>query len=164
MDGAVHDDKTAHFQQGAKTLVCRWLLSIDPHHKYSRGAEQVDKPIERRLKRAQRAPPPVDECNVNTGWLAGRAAAIASRCRADIAAASQVHQNLHTLSSGLNDAVLGPCTIIGSIIQSPVVTVNEAITSPVFFNLAIGGLPRPEWHNEAARPSVRRSFRSSRMP
>jgi len=139
MDGAVHDDKTAHFQQGAKTLVCRWLLSIDPHHKYSRGLSKLtsQSSVVSSVRRGAAAGRRMQR----QYWLAGRAAAIASRCRADIAAASQVHQNLHTLSSGLNDAVLGPCTIIGSIIQSPVVTVNEAITSPVFFNLAIGGGP-----------------------
>jgi hypothetical protein len=57
-------------------LVRGRLLSIDPHYEYSGGAKEVHKPIERRLKSAERAPPPIDERNV---VLAGREAARSDR-------------------------------------------------------------------------------------
>ena len=92
MDGALNDDEAARLQQGTKVLVRRRLLSIDPHYEYSGGAKEVHKPIERSLKSAERAPPPIDERNV---ILAGGEAAISRRRCAEIAAALQFHHHFH---------------------------------------------------------------------
>jgi hypothetical protein len=64
MDGALLDHEAAFLERGAKALVRRGLLRIDPNHQHPAAAEKIPKPVQRRLEGMERATPPIDKCDV----------------------------------------------------------------------------------------------------
>ena len=55
MNGALLDDEAALLERGAKALVRRGLLRVDPNHQHAAGAEKIHKPVQGRLKGVERA-------------------------------------------------------------------------------------------------------------
>jgi hypothetical protein len=103
MNGSVLDEESAPFQPCVKVLADCGLLRIDPNDQKSSGAQEVDKPIERRLDGPERTPAPIDQRDL---VLSGGPAAV--RCRRDVneAVPIELGRKLDTLRARYNNALL----------------------------------------------------------
>jgi hypothetical protein len=87
VDGSRLKEAAAPFQRKAKGFSGRGLLGVNPYDQDTGGAQELDQPIERDLKRLEGASAPIDQRYV---VLARRMAAICRGCGAGIAAALQL--------------------------------------------------------------------------
>jgi len=84
MNCARLNDKAAPFQRKAKGFSGRGFLGVNPYDQDTGGAQELEQPVKRDLKRLEGASSPIDQRYV---VLARRMAAICRGCRAGIAAA-----------------------------------------------------------------------------